>query len=94
MGIRINVSKPYRPLYDAGVRNIIANCPRVSGKSFEIAQKITVAKAAYPRHDVVVFRANANSLLSSVCVEVLEKFEEPAYLPRRCPEAVYIYRAD
>lgn len=75
MGIRINVSKPYAPLYSPSTRNVIANCPRVSGKSYEIAQKITVAKAAHPRHDVVVFRANANSLLSSVCVEVLEKFE-------------------
>ena len=75
MGIRINVSRPYAVLYNPEVRNIIANNPRISGKSFEIAQKITATKAAYPRHDIVVFRANANSLLSSVCVEVLEKFE-------------------
>ena len=75
MGKEIRVSRPYAPLYTSAVHNIIADCPRVSGKSFEISQKIVAAKAQHPKHDIVVFRANANSLLSSVCIEVLEKFE-------------------
>ena len=47
MGIRINVSRPYAVLYNPEVRNIIANNPRISGKSFEIAQKITATKKAH-----------------------------------------------
>ena len=70
----VSVSKPYAPFYDATIRNIIANTPRASGKSFEMAQKVAITKVAYPCHDIVVFRANANSLEASVVNEVMEKF--------------------
>ena len=67
------VSKPYKLLYEP-VRNIIANTPRASGKSYEIAQFCQYQKMKYPRHDIVVFRANANSLESSIMNEIIEKF--------------------
>ena len=73
--MRLSVSEPYRALYQSPKRNIIIPTPRASGKSFEISQFVSVKKLEYPKHDVVVFRANANSLVSSVCNEVLEKFE-------------------
>lgn len=71
---KISVSAPYAPLYDPTIRNIIADTPRASGKSFEMAQKVAITKVAYPKHDIVVFRANANSLEASVCNEIMEKF--------------------
>lgn len=73
--MRLNVSKPYRPLYLSNKRNILIPTPRASGKSFELSQFVAVQKINYPKHDIVVFRANANSLVSSVCNEVIEKFE-------------------
>lgn len=71
---KVSVSLPFAPLYDVAVRNIIANTPRASGKSYEMAQKVALTKVAYPRHDIVVFRANANSLEASVVNEIVEKF--------------------
>ncbi len=71
---KISVSLPYSPFYDATVRNIIANTPRASGKSYEMAQKVALAKIGFPKHDIVVFRANANSLEASVVNEIMEKF--------------------
>lgn len=73
--MKLSVSEPYRPLYKSSKRNLILQNPRASGKSFEIAQFVAIQKIKYPERDIVVFRANANSLVASVCNEVLEKFE-------------------
>lgn len=71
----VSVSLPYRPLYTSPLHNIIIPTPRASGKSYEISQLVSVMKMQYPDHDIIVFRANANSLVASVCNEVIEKFD-------------------
>lgn len=77
--MRMSVSLPYRPIYQTTDHNIILNCPRISGKSYEVSQYGAYAKVTYPRHDGIVFRANANSLLSSVVNDTLEKFVNLGY---------------
>lgn len=67
-------SEPYRPLYQSSEHNIILNCPRLSGKSYEVSQFAATAKLLNEGHDGIIFRANANSLLSSVVNDTLEKF--------------------
>ena len=72
--MRIYSSKPYRPLYQSPEHNIVLNCPRLSGKSYEVSQFGAYSKMLHKNHDGIVFRANANSLLSSVVNDTLEKF--------------------
>ena len=76
---KITVSKPYKTFYTATQKNILCNTPRASGKSYEVAQFAALRKIEYPRHDIVIFRANANSLSASVVNEVLEKFDMLSY---------------
>ena len=73
------INKAYKVLYDAESKNIFANTPRASAKSYEIAQFCQYQKMRYPKHDIVVFRANANSLETSVLNEVMEKFVLAGY---------------
>lgn len=72
--MRIYSSKVYEPLYKSPEHNITLNCPRLSGKSYEVSQYAAYAKLLHEKHDGIVFRANANSLLSSVVNDTLEKF--------------------
>ena len=72
--LQINSSQPYAPLYESAAHNILANCPRLSGKSYEVSQFAAYLKMIHGKHDGIVFRANANSLLTSVVADVLEKF--------------------
>lgn len=71
---KIQINKPYLPLYKSDNHNIICNTPRASGKSFETSQYCYFAKKKYSNHDIIVFRANANSLTASVINEIIEKF--------------------
>jgi hypothetical protein len=73
------VNAPYKVLYDPTIHNVIANTPRASAKSYEIAQYCQYQKMRYAYHDIVVFRANANSLEASVINEILEKFVQAGY---------------
>lgn len=66
----------YLPLFDATPRRIIANTPRASAKSFHVSLAAAYFAAYVCRdkpRDVVVFRANANSLAASVMTETEEK---------------------
>ena len=72
--MRLYSSLPYRPLYQSPEHNIVLDCPRLSGKSYEVSQFGAYTKMRYKNHDGIVFRANANSLLSSVVNDTLEKF--------------------
>lgn len=70
----MKILKPYLPLYDDTVHDVIVNTPRSSAKSFGVAQMCAhlvsyVCGERNPR-DVVVFRANANSLAGSVMTEI------------------------
>ena len=73
--VTIKVSKPFKPLYDEENHTVILNNPRISGKSYEIAQKASVLTREYPNHDIICCRANANSLEESMVAEIDEKFD-------------------
>lgn len=72
----MRVLENFLPLYDPSVHEITANTPRASGKSVGIAQKVAHLVDYTCRdnpHDVVVFRAHANSLEASVMSEIEEQ---------------------
>ena len=73
--MNVESSKPYRKLYKSPEHNITLNCPRLSGKSYEVSQFGAYMKLTHPTCDGIVFRANANSLASSVLNDTLEKLE-------------------
>ena len=78
--MRVEISKPYfDAFYKSKNHNIIAPTPRTSGKSYEVSLKVATMALKYPKNDIIVFRANANSLLGSVCNDVLEKFDLLGY---------------
>lgn len=77
--MRVNVSAPYKVFYQSKEHNILCNTPRASGKSFEVSQYVALKKIELPQHDIVMFRANANSLSASMMNEVIEKFEMLGY---------------
>ena len=76
----MRVLKPFLPLYDDAVHDVIVNTPRASAKSFGVAQLCAhlvtyVCGEANPR-DIVVFRANSNSLAASVMTEIEDQLVE------------------
>ena len=73
--LTIKVSEPFKPLYDTDSHTIIADNPRISGKSYEITQCAAIMKRQYPNHDIICCRANANSLEESMVAEIDEKFD-------------------
>lgn len=69
----MTVLENYLPLFDPNIHNIIANTPRASAKSTSAAQMASHLIAHTCKrspHDIVIFRANANSLEGSVMQEV------------------------
>ena len=69
----MRVLENYLPLFDPKEHNIIANTPRASAKSTSLAQMsahLVVHTCKRSPHDIVVFRANANSLEGSVMQEI------------------------
>ena len=75
----MRILENYLPLFDSQVHDIIANTPRVSAKSTHAAQMaahlVTHTCKNTPR-DIIVFRANANSLEGSVMQETEEKLAD------------------
>ncbi len=76
----MKILKPFLPLYDDDVHDVIVNTPRASAKSFGVAQLCAhlttyVCGEANPR-DIVVFRANANSLAASVMTEIEDQLTD------------------
>ena len=86
----MRVLESYLPLFDPNEHNIIANTPRASAKSTSLAQMashlITHTCKRSPR-DIVVFRANANSLEGSVMQEVEDWLDAfgASYTPHKGP---------
>lgn len=72
----INVSLPYKPLYDADKHYLICNSGRISGKSFEISRLASLWLARYPQDDVMYCRATAESIGDSIYNELCEKVDE------------------
>ena len=69
----MTVLENYLPLFDPNIHNIIANTPRASAKSTSAAQMsshLIAHTCKRSPHDIVIFRANANSLEGSVMQEV------------------------
>ena len=50
--------------------------PRISGKSHALAQIVYLFANQYPGHDIVVTRANYNSLEDSIYNEILDTAEQ------------------
>lgn len=67
----IKVAKPYDKLYTTKKTTCIMYSPRISGKSFAIGQLVYVYANKYPNHDIVITRANYNSLEDSLYNEIL-----------------------
>lgn len=86
----MRILENYLPLFDPSVHDIIANTPRVSAKSTSAAQMaahLIVHTCQRSPHDIVVFRANANSLEGSVMQEVEDWLDTfgASYCPHKGP---------
>lgn len=68
---RVEVAYPYDKLYRTDKNTIIMYSPRISGKSFALGQMVYIYSNKYPHHDIVVTRANYNSLEDSLYNEIL-----------------------
>lgn len=71
MKLEVKVAKPYDKLYTTDKNTIIMYSPRISGKSFALGQMVFLYSNKYPKHDIVVTRANYNSLEDSLYNEIL-----------------------
>lgn len=72
----MEVAKPYDRLYNTEKRRIIMYSPRLSGKSKGMIQFLTYTCLRYPGRDILVGRANYNSLSDSLFNEILDIQEE------------------
>ena len=75
----MRILENYLPLFDPQIHDIIANTPRVSAKSTHAAQMaahLVTHTCKHSPRDIIVFRANANSLEGSVMQETEEKLSE------------------
>lgn len=67
----VKVAYPYNKLYSSDINTIVMYSPRISGKSFALGQMVYIYSNKYPNHDIVVTRANYNSLEDSLYNEIL-----------------------
>lgn len=72
----MEVAEVYKPLHTSDKRTIILYTPRVSGKTKAIIQLLTSYCVEYPNHDILVARANYNSLHDSLFSEIIVLQEE------------------
>ena len=71
MRLQVKVAYPYDKMYTTDKNTIIMYSPRISGKSYALAQMVYIYSLKYPNHDIVVTRANYNSLEDSLYNEIL-----------------------
>ena len=85
----IRIAKPYDRILTTDKTTVIMYSPRISGKSFALGQVVYLYANRYPRHDIVVTRANYNSLEDSLYNEILAFAEAEGvpgfYIPLRSP---------
>lgn len=67
----MKVLKPYDKLYDTKDTRIIEYSPRTCGKSVSMAQFLVDTCINYPKRDILVSRANYNSLDDSFAEEII-----------------------
>ena len=68
----IEMVSPYDRILSTDKRTIILYSPRISGKSYAIGQVVFLYANQYPHHDIIITRANYNSLEDSVYNEILD----------------------
>lgn len=71
MKIRIKLAKPYDRILTTDKTTVVMYSPRISGKSYAIGEIIYIYANKYPKHDIIVTRANYNSLEDSLYNEIL-----------------------
>lgn len=67
----IRMARPYDKLLTTEKTTAIMYSPRISGKSYALGQLVYVYSNNYPKHDIVVTRANYNSLEDSLYNEII-----------------------
>ena len=68
---KIKIAKPYDRILTTDKTTVIMYSPRISGKSYALGQVVYIYANKYPDHDIVVTRANYNSLEDSLYNEIL-----------------------
>lgn len=85
----IKIAKPYDKLLTTDKTTCIMYSPRISGKSYALGQLVYIYANQYPHHDIVVTRANYNSLEDSLYNEIIAYAETAGvpnfYIPLRSP---------
>ena len=93
---QVKVVYPYNKLYTTDKNTVIMYSPRISGKTYALAQLVYIYANKYPNHDMVLARANYNSLEDSLYNEILafadsigqSSFYTPFRAPLRITTAV------
>ena len=62
METKIKIAKPYDRILTTDKTTVIMYSPRISGKSYSLGQIVYIYVNKYQKHDIVVTRANYNSL--------------------------------
>ena len=73
---QIRLVSPYDRILTTDKTTCIMYSPRISGKSHALAQIVYIYANMYPGHDIVVTRANYNSLEDSLYNEILATADE------------------
>lgn len=85
----VKMAKPYDRLLTTDKTTCIMYSPRISGKSFALGQLVYLYANKFPKHDIVVTRANYNSLEDSLYNEIIAFAETIGrgsfYLPLKSP---------
>ena len=85
----IKIVKPYDRILTTDKTTVIMYSPRISGKSYALGQIVYIYANKYPKHDIVVTRANYNSLEDSLYNEIIAFAANVGsgnfYIPLRSP---------
>lgn len=71
MKLNVTMASPYDKILTTDKTTVIMYSPRISGKSYALGQVVYIYANKYPNHDIVVTRANYNSLEDSLYNEIL-----------------------
>ena len=86
---KIRMAYPYDKILKTKKTTVIMYSPRISGKSYALGQVVYIYANKYPKHDIVVTRANYNSLEDSLYNEIIAFAESIGqgsfYLPLKSP---------
>ena len=76
MSKQVRLAMPYDRILTTDKTTVVMYSPRISGKSHALAQIVYIYANRYPKHDIVVTRANYNSLEDSIYNEILATADE------------------